>query len=132
MLGLLLAASCLAACPPAPEDGQLLRQDGVELAWRPVLKGKVSDPSRIPMAEHFGLEVQVCAGTAATATLLRVDATMPEHRHGMNYTPRITPLGGGRWRVEGMMFHMSGRWQMEFELRDGSGTQRLRHDIQVH
>jgi hypothetical protein len=36
----------------------------------------------------------VCA--AAPARVLRVDADMPEHRHGMNYRARVSPAGDGR------------------------------------
>lgn len=84
------------------------------------------------MAKHFALEVQVCdkAGVSA-AHLQKVDATMPEHRHGMNYRPRITPLGDGRFRVEGMMFHMAGHWQLVFEVQAGKEAARLSDDVQI-
>jgi cytochrome c peroxidase len=42
---------------------------------------------------------------------------MPEHRHGMNYAPEVKPLGPGRWRAEGLMFHMPGKWEFVFEVR---------------
>jgi hypothetical protein len=58
--------------------------------------------------------MQLCP---ADAQLLRVDATMPEHRHGMNYRPTVKPLGDGRWRAEGLLWHMSGRWQLRLDVR---------------
>ena len=84
------------------------------------------------MAKHFALEVQLCdkAGVSA-ARLQKVDATMPEHRHGMNYRPRITPQGDGRFRVEGMMFHMAGHWQLVFEVQAGKEAMRLTDDVQI-
>ena len=40
----------------------------------------------------------------AVARLFRqVDATMPEHKHGMNYAPTIASRGDGRYRAEGMV-----------------------------
>ena len=124
-----IASGVQAACPPDATDGAVLKVGELVLAYRPVLAGK---PSRIPMARHFTLEVQLCdtAGISA-ARLQKADATMPEHRHGMNYRPRITPLGDGRFRVEGMMFHMAGHWQLVFEVQAGKGTTRLTDDVQI-
>lgn len=128
----LAAGSALAACPPLPADGTVLRQGNLQLAWRPVIDGSPQSAAAIPMARPFGLDIQLCEGDAAAkARLAKVDATMPEHRHGMNYRPRISAVGDGRYRVEGLMFHMSGRWQLEFELNDGNQSQRLFHDVKV-
>jgi hypothetical protein len=46
-----------------------------------------------------------------------VDATMPEHGHGMMTSPRSSELGGGRYRAEGMKFHMHGRWVFRARVR---------------
>lgn len=136
MLLLLLgtfSASSLAVCPPNETDGALLKRDGLQLAWRPLLQGDLPiAPTAIPMAKHFTLSVQLCDGSAVSKGMLKkVDATMPEHRHGMNYQPRITSLGDGGFRVEGLMFHMSGRWQIEFEVLHGKDVVRLLHDVQI-
>jgi hypothetical protein len=56
---------------------------------------------------------------------VRVDARMPEHRHGMNYRPTITATGEGRYRAEGLMLHMAGKWELVFELRDKDSVQRV-------
>ena len=39
---------------------------------------------------------------------------MPLHRHGMNYRPEVKALAPGRWRVEGLLFHMPGKWEFVF------------------
>ena len=39
----------------------------------------------------------------------------------MNCRPGITPLGGGRCRSEGLLFHMPGIWRLRFELGAGTG-----------
>ena len=41
---------------------------------------------------------------------------MPEHRHGMNYKPEVKRLAPGRWRAEGLMFHMPGKWEFVFTV----------------
>lgn len=127
------SAAPLAACPPDESDGALLKRDSLQLAWRPLLQGGLPiAPAAIPMARHFALTVQLCEGsTASRGVLKKVDATMPEHRHGMNYQPRISSLGDGRFRVDGLMFHMSGRWQIEFEVLHGKDVLRLLHDVQI-
>ena len=33
--------------------------------------------------------------------------------------PAVKALGQGLYRAEGLMFHMPGRWELVFELRDG-------------
>jgi hypothetical protein len=113
----LLAAPAWAACPPAAADGKLLGAGAgaVQLAWR-------VDGGPIVNGRHFALLLQVCP---ASATLLRVDAGMPEHRHGMNYRPSLTALGDGRWRADGLLFHMAGRWDMTFDVEAGAGRERL-------
>ncbi|MFH1872451.1 MAG: hypothetical protein ABIK82_19600 [Pseudomonadota bacterium] len=125
ILGLTAAAN--AACPPDAADGTVVSKGDLLLAYR--LAGKAG---RIPMARHFALEVQLCdKDGVSAANLHKADATMPEHRHGMNYRPAITPLGGGRFRVEGMMLHMAGHWQLSFDVQVGKETSILTHDVQV-
>ena len=74
-------------------------------------------PWPVPAGRPFALDIAVCApmGVSADAPLgaapprlLRLDADMPAHRHGMDYRHGITPLGGGRYRAEGLLFHMPG------------------------
>ena len=79
------------------------------------------------VGEHFAVELAVCPPPDA----VRVDASMPAHRHGMNYEPSVVPLGGGRYRAEGLMFHMPGDWQLLFEIRAGGTTERVTHDLRV-
>jgi cytochrome c peroxidase len=42
---------------------------------------------------------------------------MPEHGHGMNRVPLITKIGDGEFLVQGMLFHMSGRWDLIVNVR---------------
>lgn len=76
---------------------------------------------------HFALELAVCPAPER----LQVDAWMPAHRHGMNYRPAIEDLGGGRYRAEGFLFHMPGRWEFLFELRSDGATERVAHPVDV-
>ncbi len=131
----LLAAAAHASCPPSDADGAVVRKDGRLLAYRPLLSSDAAKPARIPMAKHFALDVQLCDGrdgySVSNARLTMADASMPEHKHGMNYRPVVSPLGSGRFRVEGMMFHMAGHWRLVFDVQSDSGVTQLFHDVQI-
>ena len=90
-------------------------------------------PDPIPMGRHFAIDFALCPrGEAKVPGEVRVDAQMPEHRHGMNYRPSVKSLGQGLYRAEGLMFHMPGRWELVFELRDGATPPlRLAQSLQV-
>jgi len=79
------------------------------------------------VGEHFAVEFAVCPAPES----VRVDAWMPDHRHGMNYKPTVVALGGGRYRADGLMLHMAGRWEFVFELRSGGRTERLAHSVRL-
>jgi len=121
LLSLLLGAGAAAraACPPAPEAGQPLASGPVQLAWR-------AEPEAIAVSRPFALRVTLCP---PDARLLRVDATMPEHRHGMNYRPSLQPLGDGVWRAEGLLWHMSGRWELRLDVEAAGATHTLRQSV---
>lgn len=115
----LTVPAALAACPPTEADGAPLQAGPVQLAWR-------AQPGPVDTGQPFALHVQLCP---AQAVLTRVDASMPEHRHGMNYRPSLHPLGGGRWRVDGLLWHMAGRWELRFDVQHGGSTRTARQDL---
>lgn len=118
VLGLATAplAAAFAACPlPATA----LHQGAVQAAWS-------ADTTPIAVGRHFTIHVRLCP---VDAVLARVDATMPAHRHGMNYRPSIKPMGDGRWHVEGLMFHMPGDWELRLDVQAGGRTETLRQNI---
>lgn len=93
------------------------------IAWRTV-------PERIAVGQHFVIDFAVCPKAGArTPQAVRVDASMPAHRHGMNYRTGITPTGSGTYRAEGLMFHMAGQWELTFDVVAGTTTERLASPI---
>jgi len=92
----------------------------------------VVQPAPLAVGRHFALDVQVCprAG-AALPVAMRVDADMPAHRHGMNYRPTVRALGDGRYRVDGLLLHMAGRWRLLFELSADGRLERLTHEFEL-
>ena len=116
-----MAVQAQAACPPAAEAGAPLVAGAVQLAWR-------AEPQAIVVGQPFAILVSVCP---ATVQLTRVDATMPEHRHGMNYRPTLRALGDGLWRAEGLLWHMSGRWELTLDLQAKGQNHRLRQSVSL-
>ncbi len=122
--GSLALAGAAVACPLEPADGKLVQQGAVQLAWR-------SEPAAIVNGQPFSMRVSLCP---ADARLLRVDATMPEHGHGMNYRPSIQPLAGldaGRWQVNGLLWHMAGLWELRWDVQNDGRTEVLRASVKL-
>jgi YtkA-like len=76
----------------------------------------------LPVGQFFSIDVAICAAsgagvkTDAKPTNVRVDADMPAHKHGMNYTPVVAESGEGSFTAEGLMFHMPGVWRVTVEF----------------
>jgi hypothetical protein len=115
----LLSGAAVACEVPAQRGWQPAAQGPVRLAWRapPIVPG-----------EMFGLQIALCP---AHARLVAVDATMPEHGHGMNYAVRLQALDGGRWRADGLLWHMSGRWELRFDVDVDGQQHSLRHSLRL-
>lgn len=126
LAGLLAAAPAAADCPLdlGRGTGWVLYSGPFIVAFRP-------DPLRIEVGEPFALLLNVCTRGSEPADLVAVDAQMPEHRHGMNYRPTLTSSGDGRYRAEGLVFHMPGRWELTLDVRRGDQGERLSHDLIV-
>lgn len=116
-----VAGPVAAQCPPPAAAGTALADGAVTLAWQ-------AAPARIAVSRPFALQVRLCP---SGAKLLRVDATMPAHRHGMNYRPSVKALDGGRWRVEGLVWHMPGRWELAFDVELDGTTRTLRQAVDL-
>ena len=120
--GAILCAAPLrgaAGCELPP--GVRVESGRVSISYRTV-------PAVIEVGRPFVLELAVCAGKdGALSRRIRLDARMPEHRHGMNYVVKVVPLADGRYRSEGWLFHMPGRWELVFDI----GAERLTHSVRI-
>ncbi len=117
VLGLLAGAAQACELPPGArlESGRLAVS-----YW--------TTPAKIVVGQPFVLELAACPKQGGLDTeRLRFDAHMPEHRHGMNYRVRVTTLAPGRYRSEGWLFHMPGRWEFRFDI----GPEQLTHSVRI-
>jgi hypothetical protein len=113
------AWACTPELPGAGSKPRTIDSKKYTLAYRTL-------PEKIAIGQHFAVELALCARDGAAAPeSVRVDAHMPEHRHGMNYKTTVTSSGAGRYRAEGLMFHMPGRWEYIFEVRAAGATERI-------
>jgi hypothetical protein len=95
------------------------------VAYRPV-------PAPVAVGQHFAVDFAVCPKAGATAPReVRVDASMPAHKHGMNYRTTVVRARDGTYRAEGLLFHMPGRWDLTFDVIAGSSTERLASSLDV-
>ena len=91
--------------------------------WQPA-------PAPLRVSEFFAVAVVACAkSNSAAPDQMRIDAVMPEHKHGMIYRPSVTALGDGRFRAEGLLLHMPGTWEFSFDVRDTAGSEVLREKV---
>ncbi len=81
----------------------------------------------IPLAQPFSILVTVCGDVAVSE--VRIDAIMPAHQHGLNYTPNITALGDRVFRVDNMLFHMPGLWELQVDATFGGRSVSYTSDI---
>ncbi|MBF2053403.1 MAG: FixH family protein [Candidatus Sericytochromatia bacterium] len=80
-----------------------------------------AEPDPIPLNQHFRLLLNVqnakSRQPAPDDLQVTLDATMPAHNHGMNVKPELNLLGNGRYEVQGLLFHMTGYWEISVQLQ---------------
>lgn len=88
-----------------------------------------TEPAPIKVGELFALHASVCVKSGVLLVRgFKVDASMPDHRHGMNYQPSVLRRGEREFVANGLMFHMPGRWQLVFDVDTANGRERVLYD----
>ncbi|MCE9640614.1 MAG: FixH family protein [Betaproteobacteria bacterium] len=120
-----LPCDAVSACGADLRGAQTIESARYQIAYR-------LQPAKIAVGRHFSVEFVACAkGGAPAPAAVAVDASMPEHGHGMNYKAVVKPVQNqnARYRADGLMFHMPGRWELIFEVQGAVGTERLTRSI---
>lgn len=83
-----------------------------------------STPSPVPMLvlHAWTITITDAAGLPVDDARVIVLGGMPAHSHGLPTTPVVRGLGGGRYLVEGLKFHMPGAWVVAFRIKAAAGT----------
>lgn len=78
------------------------------------------DPIEINTIHSWVLHVGTAGGEPVDGAVIHITGGMPEHDHGLPTAPQVTrDLGNGDYLVEGLRFHMSGAWEIEFTISVG-------------
>jgi len=91
-------------------------------------------PADIPKNQMFSFTVQVrdaSGNQPVTGIELAVDAAMPAHHHGMNTKPKVIANPDRTFTVRGMMLHMSGDWEIYFDVTRGGATERAQMNVNL-
>ena len=75
------------------------------------------DPIPINQMHSWVLQVATAAGVPVEDAQISVGGGMPDHDHGLPTAPRVTTnLKNGSYLLEGIRFHMNGRWEISIAV----------------
>jgi hypothetical protein len=83
------------------------------------------DPLVINRMHHWDLVILDADGAPVSGASVAVDGGMPEHDHGLATAPKAVALGNGRYRIEGLRFHMPGAWVLQLTIDAGKVGDRV-------
>ena len=108
----------LLACQAPPQEG-FTDQGGYYVVFE-------TNPSPVPFKEYFDVTVGVFEDDNQTTLIstvdVLVDATMPEHEHGMNVVPVHSVNEEDYTVASGLEWYMTGTWQLAFYITPQDGT----------
>ena len=70
-------------------------------------------------------------GALRSVDRLDVSGWMPDHNHGLVQIPKVRQVGVGHYRVEGLLLHMRGAWQLRMALIDDGQLETARFDLEL-
>lgn len=78
------------------------------------------------------IHIETADGRPVEGAAITVDGDMPQHLHGLPTAPQVTQdLGGGAYLVEGLKFHMSGWWVVDYTITAEGQTDTVRFNLQL-
>lgn len=102
------------------DNATLIQGKRYKVLLEPEAALEVSKPSTITAT--------VC-GDVNTITGFKLDASMPAHGHGTNYTPKVSikqkSKASVNYTVDGLVLHMPGTWQWQVDIEDKNGSESL-------
>ncbi len=98
-------------------------------------KVALTPDDELQVSKPASLLVTVC-GDISSINNISLDASMPAHGHGTNYTPSISKVNDSdthsTHRVEGLILHMPGTWLWEVNVEDETGEKLLTQEFKVN
>lgn len=95
-------------------------------------KVRLKSSSSLKISESATVIATVC-GDVEQIIDFKLDAIMPAHGHGTNYTPSVSvkrlSTESAEYKIDGIVLHMPGTWQWQVEIADKDGTESLTQDF---
>ena len=149
LLGLLLPASCgsdhagragdggasasWAPAEPPPESALTVESNAGTYWVACIPHGEYVVDGAVPLNDEFDVEVRVYdAETRSKRPLgveVFVDGRMPIHGHGMRVEPEHEVSESGVVDARGLIWHMTGPWELHVDIRRGALTERAQFEI---
>jgi len=117
---------------PQPVWQEVISNDGSwNLKWRVLIGARIAELPVVRRRFSLELHIESTRDPKQIVMAVLVDAQMPEHAHGMNVAPTISLEPGGAV-ADGMLFHMSGRWEVDVDIDDGVTVERAQWNILMY
>lgn len=85
----------------------------------------------VPLNAPFDAQIQICSQSDTFPSGIMVDATMPAHKHGMNYKANVKRINDHQYVVENLLFHMLGIWRLEVTAYKSNQPYRFTRDVKL-
>lgn len=97
------------------------------ISYEPALQ-----PVSINRIHNWVVHVETADGDAVDGATISLIGGMPDHDHGLPTLPQSTRyLGDGDYLVEGVKFHMNGRWEVTMTITVEGGSDTVTFDLQL-
>ena len=90
------------------------------------------DPLAINTIHSWELVLYTAAGAPLSGARMSVVGGMPDHDHGLPTSPVVTgEITPGHYLLEGVRFHMPGRWLLTFNVISDQGSESATLEFQL-
>ena len=90
------------------------------------------DPMAINTIHSWELVLYTADGASLSGARISVVGGMPDHDHGLPTSPVVTgEITPGHYLLEGVRFHMPGRWLLTFNVISDQGSESATLEFQL-
>ena len=90
------------------------------------------DPLAINTIHSWELVLHTADGVPLSGARMSIVGGMPDHNHGLPTSPVVTgEIAPGRYLLEGVRFHMPGRWLLTFDVTSAQGRESATLEFQL-
>ena len=89
-----------------------------------------SSPLHVGKTQSWLMTVRTAAGQPVENAAIDISGGMVRQLHGLPTSPQVTDyLGQGRYRIDGLKFHLRGWWQVHVAISAAAGSDRVVFDV---